>query len=124
MGDQQPKVNKVQPYPFVVHVDKEGKKERVEALKLVHHGLLVDIKNLVVKVGENLKIELFLPAGHGEIVTEAKVIKTYDQFRGSPDGPTRRIAELHFNRLPLPEIDRLKVKSFLKQISQSGTLKK
>ncbi len=119
------KVKKIQPYPFEVRIEREGKKEKAEALKLVLHGLLIDIKALVVKVGENLKVELYLPADRGEIFTDVKVIKTYDHFKGGAEGTKgRRIAEVHFLRHPLAEKDRLKVKEFLKDIQQTGTLKK
>lgn len=119
------KIKKVQPYPFDIRIERNGKKEKAEALKLVQHGLLIDIKQLVVKVGENMKVELYLPASHGEIFTDVKVIKTYDHFKGGTEGAKgRRIAEVHFLRHPLPEKDRLKVKEFLKDIQQTGTLKK
>lgn len=118
-------VKKVQPYPFEVRIEKDGKKEKAEALKLVSHGALIDIGKLVLKVGENLKVEFYLPADHGEIFTEVKVIKTYDHFHGGEQGERgRRIAEVHFLRHPLPEQDRLKVKEFLKDINQTGTLRK
>ena len=119
------KVKKVQPYPFEVRIERDGKKEKAEALKLVLHGALIDIGQIVLKVGDNLKVEFYLPADHGEIFTDVKVIKTYDHFKGGQEGGRgRRIAEVHFLRHPLPEKDRLKVKEFLKDINQTGTLKK
>lgn len=118
-------VKKVQPYPFDVRIEMDGKKEKAECLKLVLHGALIDIGKMVLKVGENMKMEFYLPANHGEVFTEVKVIKTYDHFVGSQPGARgRRIAEVHFLRHPLPEQDRLKVKEFLKDINQTGTLKK
>ena len=123
-GQDEQNVTKVQPYPFNVSIDKEGQKTVVEALNLVSHGLLIDMKSLIFKVGDRISMQLVLPAGYGTINADGKVIKTYDQASMQPGAGHRHIAEIHFLRNPLPEQDNQVVKRFLKAISKGGTAKK
>ena len=120
-SDPNVKIKKVKPYPFDVNLEKGDSKGRVFALKLVLHGIMVDMNGMILKVGDRVNMTIFLPADFGEIKADGKVIKTYDHFKGSQEGSAPvRMAEIHFLRYPLPEVDRLKVKDFLKAIRQMG----
>lgn len=114
---------KVGAYPFLVSIDVNGQKYKADVLKLVLHGVIVDLKNSILGVGSKVSLELFLPLDFGVVRAEGKVIKTYDHFVGDEEsrGKAKRMAELHFTQNPLPEAERLKVKEFLKGLKKIGT---
>ena len=115
-------VKKIQPYPFDIIIELSTGKVTLSILRLVLHGILVDMKSAIFKPGDKFSMEFSLPAKKGFIKTSGKVIKTYDHFVGANKGSAaKRIAEIHFEPYPLPEIDRLKVKDFLKAIRQSAS---
>lgn len=116
------KIKKIQAYPFEVILDKNGVKTKGAVLKLVYHGMLLDPKQAILLVGENIAIDVTLPAQMGEFRAECKVIKTYDKVVVAETGETqaRRMAEVHFIKYPLPERERQLVKNFLNEIKAFG----
>lgn len=120
-NDDASEVVKVNPYPFDVELTGREGTLKAEALKLVVHGLMLDAQDGVLKVGENYEIHFQLPAEMGILKQDVKVIKTYDRKVPGKDGPiTQRLAEVHFTK-PLRDLQKQKVKDFLKRIQQTGT---
>jgi hypothetical protein len=118
------KIKKRHPYPFDVSVEKNGLKAMASVLKVVLHGLLIDVKLIGLVVGEKVTLDIILPAACGAFRVDCKVIKTYDRvIVESGQSRTQRIAELHFVRHPLPEQERGMVNNFLQAIQQSGSQK-
>ena len=112
--------DKVAPYPFVAQVRLDSGSLDASALKLVMHGLMIELKKGVVKVGDKFNLYLELPANIGEFEVEVNVVRTIDRKVPSKGGVcTQRIIEVHFTH-PLRDKNKAQVKRFLKEINQVG----
>lgn len=107
---------KVKPYPIAVTLERNGAIFPCNILMLSLKGFIVDTKTHVFVVGEEVLGKATLPVGHGEIISQCRVIKTYDQLLKGPPKTTQRMAEFHFVR---PSQDLLEmIHTFLKDIRQ------
>ena len=112
---------KVAPYPFKTRLTGSGGSFEAQALKLVMHGLLMELTQGVVKVGEKYLAFLMLPGGYGEFEVEVNVVRTIDRKVPAKEGlRTQRITEVHFSK-PLGDKHKSLVKRFLKDIHQVGS---
>ena len=120
-SEQSAESEKITPYPFFVELEAGSGAIKAEALKLVMHGMMIELLDGVVNVGEQLGVRFELPADMGNLTSTIQVIKTYDRKVPGKEGPkTQRLAEVHFVK-PLRDSQKQKVKSFLKRIKQTGT---
>ncbi|NQZ00581.1 MAG: hypothetical protein HRT45_07930 [Bdellovibrionales bacterium] len=111
---------RVAPYPFFVELRAAEVTIKANALKLVMHGLMIELKTGVVKVGNKFNLLLELPAGLGKFETEVNIVRTIDRKVPSKSGSrTQRIIEVHFAK-PLVDKNKQLVKRFLKEINQVG----
>ena len=113
-------IKKVKPYPFAAQFTKGAQIFTGQVIKLVMHGFMVELGPIVTKVGDLYQVSFILPSEDLPIITQVKVIKTYDKYQ-AVEAPTKavRLAEFHFV-LPNEELKK-KVKHFLKAIKQVGT---
>ncbi len=111
-------VVKVKPYPFEASFESAQQQKFVgEVLKLTLKGFIVDLKKTVVVVGRNYQVRFVLPTKRFPLEFTAKVIKTYDQFRGKTESnKVDHLAEFHF--VKPSEGNLTEIKSFLLKIGQ------
>lgn len=107
---------RVQPYPIDAVLDLSGQILKGQIKKLTLLGFLVDTGEYLFKVNERLNIRFEIPVYHKEVISEVKVIKTYDQYQGANNAKTH-LVEMHF--IGLPESHKEVIKLFLKKIGQT-----
>jgi hypothetical protein len=119
MAGENVMIKKVKPYPFAVQFSKEGQVFAGQVLKLVMHGFMADVGAVVAKVGDIYQVQFTLPGSHSLTVAAMKVIKTYDRYQGGEVQKAAHLVEFHFVN-PTDDL-RARIKTFLKQIRQTGT---
>lgn len=97
MANERSSVKRVQPYPFPLSIQKDGKVVSAQVLKLSQRGAILEVGSVVFKVGEEFQVVFTLPVHKVDIVTFVKVVKTYD--RASSTGQVERLIEVHFSKL-------------------------
>lgn len=108
------------PYPFFAQLRTDTGNLDASAVKLVMHGLMIELKKGVVKVGDSYNLYLELPGNFGQFEIEVKVVRTIDRKVPSKEGiRTQRIIEVHFVKA-LRNRQKEMVKRFLKEIKQVG----
>lgn len=108
-------VKKVNPYPFDITLDREGRKINGKVLKITLVGLLMDSDGQVMKVGAQWQATFRLPAQREDFIITCKVMKTYDTITKDPS-LSKKMAEVHF----IKPSEGLKeaIKAFVNKIKQ------
>lgn len=84
MAEKKAAVKKVAPYPIDVLMTIGGQQGRGHILKLALVGVLVDLRQSVVHVGQQLTVAFTLPVMNISVTVPAKVVKTYDKLATPP----------------------------------------
>ncbi len=118
MSDQQAKIikKKVKPYPFDAFFEINAQKTPVEVIFLNNKGMIVRLKNQILHVGAILQISFEIPVAKHSIVTEVRVLKTYDKTLDLKEKTVERLAELHFQQLT--NTHRSRINQFMAAIGQ------
>lgn len=77
---------------------------------------MIDTLGRFFKVGTSSRIRFDLPVSHTEIISDVKIMKTYD--RAALNGKTQRLAELRF--MELADEKKKNIHSFLVTIRQKS----
>lgn len=101
--DENKVIKKVQPYPFPVAIQRDGKIINAQVLKLAQKGAIIGSNELIFSVGAELQVFFEIPVHKVAMSLLAKVIKTYD--RALPQGRgIERLAEVHFTNISSDQI--------------------
>jgi hypothetical protein len=89
---------KLRPYPFDAMLDQV---KPVEVLFVSHTGLIAKLGKIFVQVGEHHQIQFALPGSKHAVMTQVRVLKTYDKstLGKGKDRVVERVAEFHFEKL-------------------------
>ncbi len=110
-------VKKVRPYPFVANLEQNSVKKPVEIIYVGVSGVIASLKSQIVSVGEYFQISFELPGGHDHVVTQVRVLKTYDKSVNPKELRVERMAEFHFQSLTKEH--RSRIVAFLAAIGQA-----
>jgi hypothetical protein len=112
-----PVVKKVKPYPFAGQLEIAAAKKPISILVVTKEGLIAKLDAIFVHVGEHYKVHFELPVVGRSILTEARVMKTYDRALDKKGSKVERMAEFRFEKLS--EDHRSYLSTFLTAIGQT-----
>jgi hypothetical protein len=97
---QQPVVKKkIKPYPFEGMIDYAGQKKPISVLFVNKEGLIANVTGVFVRVGEHYKLQFEVPVIARSVLTDARVMKTYDRALDAKGSKVERMAEFRFAKL-------------------------
>ena len=109
-------VKKVKPYPITATLELNSLKRDVEIIYVTTLGAVIRVVNGMVFVGEYYQLAFQIPVTRESIVTQVRVLKTYDKVLSPEAKAVERGAELHFQALT-PE-HKSRIVAFIKAIGQ------
>lgn len=110
------KVKKVRPYPFAASLEQNNIKKPVEIIYVSVAGAIAQLKSQIVSVGEYYQLTFQIPVVGEFIVTQVRVLKTYDKSIDPKELKVERLAEFHFQSLTKEH--RSRIVAFLAAIGQ------
>ncbi len=115
----QPIVKKVKAYPFDASVEGLGKKLDIQVKKITQTGIIAAVGPILFVVGEEFHILLELPTLRKRVSSNAKVVKTFDQFVADhgASGHVERLVEFQF--IGLSADHRANIQNFTSLIKQT-----
>jgi len=108
---------KVRPYPFDGELEANAQKTPIEIIYLSASGVIARLKNkAIMAVGDYRQITFEIPVSHHQVVTKARIIKTYDRSVDAKALVVERMLELHFEALTTEQ--KKNILSFMGAIGQ------
>ncbi len=104
----------VKAYPFAATLDQAGVKKPIEVIYVSELGVIANVRNLILRVGSFYMLQFELPVLGHFVLTEGRVLKTYDKAHDGKGHAVDRLAEFHFTKLT--EEHRERIKLFVKAI--------
>jgi hypothetical protein len=94
-------IKKIKAYPFFTQIVRTDGSPPLQAsiLRLNTIGLQIESSQLLLKVGEDVKLAFTIPLQGNDVDELMRVIKTTDSYKDINTGQKIYITELHFKKL-------------------------
>lgn len=117
-GERGPVVRKkVRPYPFEGELEVNAQKTQIEIIYMTTSGVIARLKTpVILSVGEYRQITFSIPVSQYQVMTQTRVIKTYDRAVDPKTRTVERMVEVHFESLTSEQ--KKNILSFLGAIGQ------